>query len=209
MDSKRVLELFRSSTAMLEGHFELSSGMHSDRYFQCALLLEEPRRAEALAQALAEKLRARALAFDVVIGPALGAVTWAYEMARALGARGLFAERQNDVMCLRRGFVVQPKDRVLVVEDVITTGGSAREVIEVLRALGNQPLAVGGIVNRSGGNPFEKDGLPLFALADVEVKQWKPAECPLCKAGGRAVKPGSRAAGAPATTKPVAGSGRA
>src|SRR5688572_26951366 len=138
MEPKRVLDLFRSSGAMLEGHFELSSGLHSDRYFQCALLLEEPRRAEALAQALAERVRAAGLAFDVVIGPALGAVTWAYECARALGARGLFAERQNESMCIRRGFVVEPKDRVLVVEDVITTGGSAREVIEVLRALGNQ-----------------------------------------------------------------------
>jgi orotate phosphoribosyltransferase len=209
MEPKRVLDLFRSSGAMLEGHFELSSGLHSDRYFQCALLLEEPRRAEALAQALAERLRAAGLAFDVVIGPALGAVTWAYECARALGARGLFAERQNEAMCIRRGFVVEPKDRVLVVEDVITTGGSAREVIEVLRALGNQPLAVGGIVNRSGGNPFEKDGLPLFALADVEVKQWKKEDCPQCRAGGKALKPGSRAAGASAApTAPVRG-GRA
>lgn len=208
MDQKRVLDLFRSSTAMLEGHFELSSGMHSDRYFQCALLLEEPRRAEALAQALAERLRAKNLQFDVVIGPALGAVTWAYEMARALGARGLFAERQNDAMCIRRGFVVKPTDRVLVVEDVITTGGSAREVIQVLRAQSVNPLAIGGIVNRSGGNPFEKDGLPLFALADVEVKQWKKEDCPLCKAGGKAVKPGSRAANAPAPSTSTTGGGR-
>jgi len=210
VDPQRVLDLFRSSTAMLEGHFELSSGMHSDRYFQCALLLEEPRRAEALAQALAQDIRAKSkLEFDVVIGPALGAVVWAHEMARALGARGMFTERQNDTMTLRRGFALKPGDRVLVVEDVITTGGSAREVIEVLRGLGLQPLAVGGVVNRSGGNPFEKDGLPLFALAAVEVKQWKKDDCPLCRAGGKAVKPGSRAgpmaAGTPGAPAPTGG----
>lgn len=221
MDQNRVLDLFRSSTAMLEGHFELSSGMHSDRYFQCALILEEPRRAEALAQGLAERMRASGTgpgAIDVVIGPALGAVVWAHELARALGARGMFTERQNDQMTLRRGFQLKPSDRVLVVEDVITTGGSAREVIDVLRGLGIQPVAVAGLVNRSGGNPFEKDGLPLHALAAVEVKQWKKDECPLCRAGGKAVKPGSRAAAAPAaavapapspTAAPSAGSGRA
>lgn len=212
MDQNRVLDLFRSSNAMLEGHFELSSGNHSDRYFQCALILEEPRRAEALAQALAERMRASGQgpgAVDVVIGPALGAVVWAHELARALGARGMFTERQGDAMTLRRGFQLKPSDRVLVVEDVITTGGSAREVIEVLRALGVKPVAVAGLVNRSGGNPFEKDGLALHALAAVEVKQWKKEDCPLCRAGGKAVKPGSRAGAAPVSAAPSAGSGRA
>lgn len=193
LDEKQVLDLFRSSGAMLEGHFELSSGLHSDRYFQCALILEDPRRAETLARALAEKIRARdPVRFDLVIGPALGAVIWAHEMARALGARCQFTERTDGKMGLRRGFKVEPGERVLVVEDVITTGGSAREVIEVLKGYDVPTAAVGGIVNRSGGNPFAKDGLELSTLCAVSVNSWKPDECPLCKAGGKAIKPGSR-----------------
>lgn len=183
---------------MLEGHFDLSSGLHSDRYFQCALLLEDPRRAEELARALAGAIRAREPRengpIDVVIGPALGAVIWAHEVARALGARAMFTERQEKAMCLRRGFALKPADRVLVVEDVLTTGGSAREVMAVMKDLGVRPGAVASIVNRSGGNPFEKDGLPLFALCEVAVKQWNKEDCPLCKAGDRAIQPGSRGA---------------
>jgi orotate phosphoribosyltransferase len=193
LDEKQVLALFRSSGAMLEGHFELSSGLHSDRYFQCALILEDPARAEKLAQALAAKIRARdPKPFDLVMGPALGAVIWAHEMARALGARCQFTERTDGKMGLRRGFRVEPGARVLVVEDVITTGGSAREVIEVLKGFDVPTAAVGGIVNRSGGNPFAKDGLELSTLCAVTVNSWKPEECPLCKAGGKAIKPGSR-----------------
>ncbi|MBL8860830.1 MAG: orotate phosphoribosyltransferase [Planctomycetes bacterium] len=193
MDKDRILDLFRETNAMLEGHFVLSSGKHSDRYFQCALLLEHPRKAEALAVEFARRVRAvHTTPYDVVIGPALGAVTWAYEVARALGARAQFTERKGDVMELRRGFALKPSDRVLVVEDVMTTGGSAREVIELLARLGVRPLAAGCIVNRSGGNPFERDGLPLFALAEVDAVAWEPAACPLCKAGSQAVKPGSR-----------------
>jgi orotate phosphoribosyltransferase len=195
IDSERVLELFRQTGAMLEGHFILSSGLHSDRYFQCALILERPEKAEILAQEFARQVRAKLPEpFDIVIGPALGAVTWAYEVARALGCRAQFTERKNgEAMALRRGFVVKPTDRVLVVEDVFTTGGSAREVVEVLATLGVKPKAVGCIVNRSGGNPFAKEGFPLFQLAKVDVKTWKPEECPLCKSGSAAVKPGSRA----------------
>ena len=203
MDSQSVLELFRASGAMLEGHFQLSSGLHSDRYFQCALLLEDPARAEELAVELAGRIRKSAAArpgrkdggkapFDVVIGPALGAVIWAHEVARALGARCQFTERKDGKMELRRGFKLSPGERVLVVEDVLTTGGSTREVIEVMKHYDVRPAAIGAIVNRSGGNPFAAERLELFALADVEVKTWKPEECPLCRAGGSAVKPGSR-----------------
>ncbi|MFN0008618.1 MAG: orotate phosphoribosyltransferase [Planctomycetota bacterium] len=194
MDSPSVLELFRASSAMLEGHFQLSSGLHSDRYFQCALLLEDPARASSLAQELASRIRKKAgqARFDLVIGPALGAVIWAHEVARALGARCQFTERKDGKMELRRGFKLSPGERVLVVEDVLTTGGSTREVIEVMKHYDVRPAAIGAIVNRSGGNPFAKDGLELFALAEVEVKTWKPEECPLCRAGGSAVKPGSR-----------------
>lgn len=190
----RVLTSFRECGAMLEGHFVLSSGLHSDRYFQCALMLERPERAEMLATELARQLRASdTSSFDVVIGPALGAVTWAYEVARALGCRAQFTERKDDEMSLRRGFTIQPKDRVLVVEDVFTTGGSAREVVDLLATLGVRPLAVACIVNRSGGNPFAQDGLPCFELARVDVKTWKPEACPLCQSGSAAIKPGSRA----------------
>ena len=193
MDRDRILGLFRETGAMLEGHFILSSGKHSDRYFQCALLLEDPRRAEKLAQALAGKLRARdARPFDLVMGPALGAVIWAHEVARALGARCQFTERSEGRMGLRRGFRVEPGLRVLVVEDVITTGGSAREVIEVLKGFDVPAAAVAGIVNRSGGNPFAKDGLELSTLCAVQANAWKPEACPLCQAGGKAIKPGSR-----------------
>lgn len=189
-----MLELFRASSAMLEGHFQLSSGLHSDRYFQCALLLEDPARASSLAQELASRIRkkGRQAPFDLVIGPALGAVIWAHEVARALGARCQFTERKDGKMELRRGFRLSPGERVLVVEDVLTTGGSTREVIEVMKHHDARPAAIGAIVNRSGGNPFAADGLDLFALAEVEVKTWKPEECPLCRAGGSAVKPGSR-----------------
>lgn len=194
LDSARVLDLFRETQAMLEGHFVLSSGLHSDRYFQCALILERPDKAEILAREMARRLRAAGQArFDVVIGPALGAVTWAYEVARALGARAQFTERKDDAMQLRRGFQVKPGDAVFVVEDVFTTGGSAREVIDVLATFGVKPRAVGCIVNRSGKNPFKGDGLPLFALAEVQAKAYAPDDCPLCKARVPIVKPGSRA----------------
>jgi len=193
VDSNRVLELFRSTGAMLEGHFELSSGLHSERYFQCALLLEDPARAEILAQFLAQKIRAKDPArFDLVIGPALGAVVWAHEVARALGARCQFTERKDGHMELRRGFRVRPSERILVVEDVMTTGGSAREVIEVLKGFDARPAAVAAIVDRTGGNPFARDGLELHSLVQVEVRTWKREDCPLCRAGGSPTKPGSR-----------------
>jgi orotate phosphoribosyltransferase len=194
LDSHVVLELFRETGALLEGHFLLSSGLHSERYFQCALVLERPAIAERLAAEFARQVRVEITQpIDVVIGPALGAVTWAYEVARALGARAQFSERKDDAMELRRGFVIKPGDSVLVVEDVFTTGGSAREVLELLKTFDVRPVATGCIVNRSGGNPFERDGLACFQLAALDVKSWKAEECPLCKAGGKAIKPGSRA----------------
>jgi len=189
---EEVLALFRESGALLEGHFELSSGLHSDRYFQCAKLLEDPKRAERLAQALAATVPAPV---DLVVGPALGAVVWAQEMARALGTRAFFTERSGGEMTLRRGFSVTPGERVLIVEDVITTGGSAREALIVIRDLGAEIVGVGTILNRSGGNPFESgagDDLPLFSLAEVQATAWETDACPLCAAGGQAGKPGSR-----------------
>lgn len=191
MTEEEVFDHLRATDALLEGHFELSSGLHSDRYFQCALVLSEPARAEALARAFAEKVDVE---FDTVVGPAMGAVVWAQEVGRALGKRALFTERKDGEMCLRRGFSFRPGERVLLVEDVLTTGGSAKEVIRVLEAHGARVVACGSLVNRSGGNPFETLGLPLYELVRVEVQTWQPDACPLCAAGDAAVKPGSRTA---------------
>jgi orotate phosphoribosyltransferase len=193
MNQEQVLEQCRRCGAMLEGHFQLSSGRHSDRYFQCALLLSDPLRAETLARAVALKIE---VSVDVVVGPALGAVVWAHEVARALGTNALFTERVDGEMTMRRGFTLEPGRRVLVVEDVLTTGGSAREAIRVVQGTGAEVVGVASIVNRSGvANPFEPDGLPLACLAEVEVQSWEPAACPLCAnaEAGPAVKPGSRA----------------
>lgn len=192
MNQEQVLDLFRRSGALLEGHFQLSSGRHSDKYFQCALVLADPRRAEQLARAVALKLERTP---DVVIGPALGAVTWAHEVARALGSISFFTERVADKFTLRRGFQLEPGAKVLVVEDVLTTGGTVREVFELVRSHRAEPIGVAGIVNRSGlENPFESDGLPFACLAEVEVQSWLPDACPLCasKEHGPAIKPGSR-----------------
>jgi orotate phosphoribosyltransferase len=192
MDQAQVLESCRKSQALLEGHFLLSSGRHSDRYFQCALLLADPRRASELAREIAARIPERP---DVVVGPALGAVVWAHEVARAVGTPSYFTERADGRMELRRGFKLEPGARVLVVEDVTTTGGSVREVLEVVRRCGARPIGVAAIVNRSGvANPFEADNLPFWSLAEVEALSWTAAECPLCKSGerGPAVKPGSR-----------------
>ncbi len=191
MTEEEVFDHLRATDALLEGHFELSSGLHSDRYFQCALVLSEPARAEALARAFAEKVDVE---FDTVVGPAMGAVVWAQEVGRALGKRALFTERKDGEMCLRRGFSFRPGEHVLLVEDVLTTGGSAKEVIRVLEAHGARVVACGSLVNRSGGNPFEALGLPLYELVRVEVQTWQPDACPLCAAGDAAVKPGSRTA---------------
>jgi orotate phosphoribosyltransferase len=189
VDAERIFDHFRATGAMLEGHFQLSSGLHSDRYFQCALVLSEPERAEALARAFAAEVETEV---DCVVGPALGAVVWAQEIGRALGKRALFTERQNGEMCLRRGFELAPGERVLLVEDVLTTGGSAREVIAVLEERGAKVVAVGCLLNRSGGNPFEDLGLPLTELVCAEVAVYEPSDCPLCAKGGSAIKPGSR-----------------
>jgi orotate phosphoribosyltransferase len=192
MNQEQVLEACRRSHAMLEGHFQLTSGRHSDRYFQCALLLCDPSRAGEMARALALRIEARP---DVVVGPAMGAVVWAHEVGRALERTAFFTERVDGRMTLRRGFRLEPRQRVLVVEDVTTTGGSVREVLEVVRANGAVPIGVGAIVNRSGrSNPFEEERLPFWSLAEVEATSWTPEECPLCAAGtaGPAIKPGSR-----------------
>src|SRR5918994_4363856 len=189
MTQDEVLDLFRRSGALLEGHFRLTSGLHSDRYMQSALVLQYPEHAEALGAALAE--RTRHLQPTAVLSPALGGIVIGQEVARALGVRALFAERQEGALTLRRGFSLSNADRVLVVEDVLTTGGSTRETAAVATAAGAQVVGAAAIVDR-GKDPARLN-LPLQALVQLDVPTYDPAACPLCAAGKPVVKPGSRA----------------
>jgi orotate phosphoribosyltransferase len=190
MTRDELLDLFRRAGALLEGHFRLSSGLHSPGYLQSALVLQYPDHAEKLGRALAD--RTRELGATVVLSPALGGVVIGQEVGRALGVRALFAERQDGMLTLRRGFTVAASDRVLVVEDVLTTGGSTREAMQVAAASGAQIAGAASIVNRSGGRP----GLdvPFVSLLDVSFPTYEPAACPLCAEGVAVVKPGSRPA---------------
>jgi orotate phosphoribosyltransferase len=192
MTADQVLKLFAEHAALLEGHFLLSSGLHSDRYLQCARVLQHPAAAERLGAELAARARADAAVgrIELVIAPALGGVIVAHETARALGVRALFTERQDGRMTLRRGFAIEPGERCLVVEDVITTGGSTREVMEVVVALGGVTAGAGSLIDRGGGSLDL--GVPRHALAAVDVPTYDPGDCPLCQAGSIAVKPGSR-----------------
>jgi orotate phosphoribosyltransferase len=191
--TESVLELFRFTGAYLEGHFRLTSGLHSDRYLQCALVLEHPQAAEKLGKLLAGALEAKHVEkVGVVVSPALGGLIIGHEVARALGCRHIFTERdpESRKMVLRRGFWVEPGEKAYVVEDVITTGGSTAEVIAVLRAAGATVAAAGSIIDRSGG--AADVGIQRVALATLNVAAYKPEECPLCRQGIRLVKPGSR-----------------
>ena len=188
MDQDAVLDLFRKSGALLEGHFRLSSGLHSDRYLQSALVLQYPEFAAALGDALGA--RTSHLQATAVLSPALGGIVIGQEVGRALGIRALFAERQDGVLTLRRGFALAPTDRVLIVEDVITTGGSTLETARVAEAAGARVLGAAAIIDR-GASP-EKLALPLQSLVRLEVPTWAPDACPLCQKGEPVTKPGSR-----------------
>ncbi len=189
MTEDAVLDLFRSAGALLDGHFRLSSGLHSDRYLQSALVLQYSEFASVLGAAICD--RTRHLQPTVVLSPALGGIVIGQEAARALGARAIFAERQDGALTLRRGFSVSAADRVLVVEDVITTGGSTRETIEVATALGADVLGAAAIIDR--GNDPARLSLPLYSLARLDVPVYRADVCPLCAAGVPVTKPGSRA----------------
>jgi orotate phosphoribosyltransferase len=191
-DAVSVLDLFRRRGAYLEGHFKLTSGLHSTGYLQCALVLAGPPDAERLGQALAGQLRALATgAVDVVVSPAMGGLIIGHEVARALGVRHIFTERDAErKMTLRRGFTVRPGERAGVIEDVITTGGSSLEVVRLLAAAGVEVVAAGSIIDRSGGRADL--GVPRAALETLEVPTFDPAACPLCAQGLAVVKPGSR-----------------
>ncbi len=188
MREEEVVQRFRRTGAWLEGHFLLSSGLHSTNYLQCALLLQHPREAEAFGQAIARAYLAERI--ETVAAPALGGLIIGYEVARALGARFIWTEREEGRMCLRRGFTVRPGESILVVEDVVTTGGSTRETIEVLRRAGGRVVAAAAIVDRSGGRADV--GVPRHALAAFDVPAYAPDDCPACARGEPLIKPGSR-----------------
>lgn len=188
MTSEEVLKIYQETGALLTGHFLLSSGLHSDRYLQSALVLQQPDIATKLCAALAEYFRD--LKVEVVIAPALGGVFVSHETARALGVRALFAERVSGELTLRRGFTIKPGERTLVVEDVITTGKSTKETIEVVQKAGGTVVAAGALVDRSGGKAAL--GVPSKALVTLDVPTYTPEACPMCKAGSTPVKPGSR-----------------
>jgi orotate phosphoribosyltransferase len=188
MTRDELLDLFRRSGALLEGHFRLSSGLHSPGYLQCALVLSHPQHAELLGRAIAAA--ARDLRPTVVLSPALGGVVIGHEVGRALGIRAMFAERQDGELTLRRGFVLGETDRVLVIEDVLTTGGSTRETMQVATAAGGRVVGAGSIVDRSGG--AVKLDVPYAALLRIDLPTYEPDKCPLCAQGLSVSKPGSR-----------------
>jgi orotate phosphoribosyltransferase len=189
---QEVLDLFRSAGALLEGHFLLTSGLHSPRYLQCARVLMDPLAATRLGTALAAALRpVLSEPPGAVVAPAIGGILVAHEVARGLGCRALFTERQEGRMTLRRGFSILAGEGAVVVEDVITTGGSTREVMDVVRASGGRVLAAGSLVDRSGGRVDL--GVPTLSLLALDVPTWPSDACPLCAQGSRAEKPGSRA----------------
>ena len=195
----RVLELLRESGAMLEGHFLLSSGRHSDKYFQCAKLLKYPDKTEEALTPLAERIKAdmETLKLDAVAGPAMGGIIVAWELGRQLGLRSFFTERNEEgIMSLRRGFEVMQGERILIVEDVITTGKSYGECAAVLEELGAEIAAIACVVDRRTTDPqtgqSQKTPWPLYAACKVEATNWDAASCELCRQGIPAVKPGSR-----------------
>ena len=190
-DASVLEQQLQQEDALLRGHFRLSSGLHSATYVQCARYLRRPELAAAATAALAAQIQAAGLRPDIVVGPAMGGVVIGYELARQLGVPGIFTERDADgQMTLRRGFTIEPGEKVIIAEDVVTTGKSTLEVAKVLRSMGAEVLAVASLIDRTGGN----GGLdfPHFALLPVVAATFAPESCPLCAAGVPVVKPGSR-----------------
>ncbi len=195
MTVQEVLSLFKQTEALLEGHFQLTSGLHSPQYFQCAKVLQYPQHATALCAEIAKHFERSKV--DVVVAPALGGIVVGQEVGRQLGVRTMFTERKENAMQLRRGFEIHADERVLVCEDVVTTGGSVAEVIGIVKQAGGKVLGVGYIVDRSGGTvkfDIEKEGLQ-FASLHMDVVTYKPEECPLCMKRIPVLKPGSRGKG--------------
>jgi len=183
-----ILEHFRKTDALLEGHFVLSSGLHSPKYLQCARALQYPSDAAQFGQAIAEKFANET--FDTIASPAIGGLVIGFAVAQALNVRFIWTERENGMMTLRRGFSVKENEKILVVEDVITTGGSTRECIDALETRGAKVASAASIIDRSYGKADV--GVPRIALASLEVPSYKPEVCPMCERGEEAIKPGSR-----------------
>ena len=190
MTENELLELLTELGALQRGHFLLSSGLHSDTYFQCARALQYPELARELGRLLAERFDPREC--DFVISPALGGILIGHEVARGIGRRCLFTERSGGPMTLRRGFAIEPNEKALIIEDVVTRGTSTREVARVVTEAGGSVQGVGAIIDRTGGDADLP--APLQALARVSAAAWDPSACPLCAAGSPVVKPGSRGA---------------
>lgn len=191
MTPAEIRDILETTGAIRQGHFQLSSGLHSPSYVQCALVLQHPQHAARLSQALAERLAALKVNINVVASPALGGVVFGYELARQLGVRAIFAERDaGGSLTLRRGFSVEKGERVVVAEDVVTTGGSTRETIEVIRRAGGEVVAVTVLLDRSGG--VVRFDVPFEALLAESIPTYSPGQCPLCRQGVPVDKPGSR-----------------
>ncbi len=196
-------QIYKDNGALLEGHFLLSSGNHSNFYLQSAKVLENPKTAEILAKNLAKKIKEANIQIDTVCSPALGGILAGYELARALNVRFIFAERVDGKMTIRRGFEIIKNENVLICEDIITTGGSALEAGEVVKSLGGNIVGFAAIANRGFCKIYGEDkeqkkecklpkNLPFFALGNFEFEIYKPNNCPMCKEGTKAIKPGSR-----------------
>lgn len=188
LTKEKIIEIFKETGVMLEGHFLLTSGRHSDKYMQCAKLFQYPDISEMFCKELASKFKG--IKIDLVAGPAIGGIIIAYETARHLNVKNIFAERENGLMTFRRGFEVPAGANVLVVEDVVTTGGSVKEVMQLIKDAGANVRGVGCIVDRSNGKV--EFGCAFNAVLSMEVVSYEPDECPICKTGMPPVKPGSR-----------------
>jgi orotate phosphoribosyltransferase len=191
MRQEEVLKMFEETGALLNGHFELRSGLHSDRFFQCAHLLQHPRASARLCEALVEKMKAEltGLEVDTVIAPAMGGITIGHEVARSLGVRFIFVEKEDNLLKLRR-FSIIPGERFAVAEDVVTRGGRVQETIDIVRENGGEVAAIGILVNRSGGKA--QFDAPLVSLLEIEPVTFEPSDCPLCRQGLKLVHPGSK-----------------
>ena len=198
-----IEKIYKDANALLHGHFKLSSGNHSEYYLQSAKVLEDPKTAKLLAEALAKEIEKSGVEIDTVCAPALGGLIAGFALATALDKRSIFAERVNGEMTLRRGFEIKPGEKVIICEDIITTGGSAMEAASVIESLGGEVVAFAALANRgfchreaseieSKPNCKLPKNKPFFALADFTFEIYSPEECPMCKAGSEAIKPGSR-----------------
>jgi orotate phosphoribosyltransferase len=190
MLQEEIRILFEKNKALLSGHFLLSSGWHSDTYFQSALILQYPKKAEKLACEIANRVKEKNIKIDAVVSPSIGGIIIGHEVGRALGVRAVFTERNNGEILLRRGFFVEKDENILVVEDVITTGLSTREVIEAISTFGAKVCVAASLVDRSGGKV--DFGVPKISLLSLEVKNYSEKDCPMCQNGGKPIKPGSR-----------------